>query len=82
MRIFADVGIDPAFYANREAGEDELLPWDFIDIGVTKRFLLRERKKAYDGETTPDCRTQCSGCGANRLCKDPCSCNKKGEETV
>ncbi len=82
MRIFADVGIDPAFYANREAGEDELLPWDFIDIGVTKRFLLRERKKAYDGETTPDCRTQCSGCGANRLCKDPCSGNKKGDELV
>ncbi len=76
MRIFADVGIDPAFYANREAGQDELLPWDFIDIGVTKRFLLRERKKAYDGETTPDCRTQCSGCGANKLCKDACSCNK------
>lgn len=82
MQVFRDTGIDPAFYANREAGENELLPWDFIDIGVTKSFLLRERKKAYAETTTPDCRTKCSGCGANKLCKDPCSCTEKGEESV
>ena len=73
MEIFADTGIDPAFYANRVMGEAELLPWDFIDIGVTKSFLLREKHKAESGETTPDCRTKCSACGANRYCDGGCS---------
>ncbi|MBQ3003214.1 MAG: TIGR03960 family B12-binding radical SAM protein [Clostridia bacterium] len=73
MDIFADTGIDPAFYANRVMGEAELLPWDFIDIGVTKSFLLREKHKAESGETTPDCRTKCSACGANRYCDGGCS---------
>lgn len=78
MQVFADVGIDPAFYANRTWGEEELLPWDFIDIGVTKQFLLAEKHRAYAEQTTPDCRTQCSGCGAVTLCRDACSCNAKG----
>jgi len=73
MDIFADTGIDPAFYANRVMGETELLPWDFIDIGVTKSFLLREKHHAEAGETTPDCRTKCSACGANRYCDGGCS---------
>lgn len=73
MEIFADTGINPAFYANRVMGEAELLPWDFIDIGVTKSFLLREKHKAESGETTPDCRTKCSACGANRYCDGGCS---------
>lgn len=64
MDIFDFCGIDPDFYANRERGEDEILPWDFIDIGVTKRFLLREKHLSEQGVTTPDCRTKCSGCGA------------------
>ncbi|MBQ0101227.1 MAG: TIGR03960 family B12-binding radical SAM protein [Firmicutes bacterium] len=67
MEAFEKAGIDPAFYANRRYGEDEVLPWDIIDIGVTKAFFLREKKKAYEAATTPSCREQCSGCGANRL---------------
>ncbi|MBP5230152.1 MAG: TIGR03960 family B12-binding radical SAM protein [Clostridia bacterium] len=77
MEIFSDCGIDPGFYANRPMEEDEILPWDFIDIGVTKEFLLRERRKSRLGETTPDCRTRCSGCGAAGLCKGPCSCTQR-----
>ncbi len=67
MRIFKKTGIDPAFYANRTFAEDEILPWDIIDIGVTKAYLLRERHKAYQNETTPSCAEQCNGCGANCL---------------
>lgn len=67
MDIFASVGIDPAFYANRQMSYDEILPWDHIDCGVTKEFLIRESEKARRGVTTPDCRTQCSACGANKL---------------
>ena len=64
---FDECGIDMAFYANRQFGEDEVLPWDIIDIGVTKEFLLRERHNAYKEKTTPSCRESCSGCGANKL---------------
>ena len=60
-------GLDPAFYANRAFGLDEVLPWDIIDCGVTKEFLRRERDRAYDENTTPHCREKCSGCGANKL---------------
>lgn len=67
MDIFASAGIDPAFYANRQMSYDEILPWDHIDCGVTKEFLIRESEKARMGVTTPDCRTQCSACGANKL---------------
>ena len=65
--VFAQSGIDPDYYATRGFGTEEVLPWDIIDIGVTKEFLLRERCKAYNGETTKNCREQCSGCGANKL---------------
>ncbi|MBP5237264.1 MAG: TIGR03960 family B12-binding radical SAM protein [Clostridia bacterium] len=67
MSAFDAAGIDPGFYANREMGENEFLPWDIIDCGVDKSFLLRERKNAYAGITTPSCREKCSGCGASRL---------------
>ena len=67
MRVFEQTGVDPAFYANRAFGLDEILPWDIIDCGVTKEFFLRERAKAYEAATTPNCREQCSGCGANKL---------------
>ncbi len=78
MQVFADSGIDTAFYANRRRAEDEVLPWDIIDVGVTKEFLLREKKKAYEEKTTPSCREQCSGCGANCLGgKDTCCPNSK-----
>jgi len=67
MQAFADCGIDPAFYAHRVRERDEILPWDFIDAGVTKAFLWREREKAYRAETTSDCRNGCHGCGLQRF---------------
>ena len=70
LDAFAACGIDPNFYTIRGYGEDEVLPWDTIDVGVTKKFLLRERKQAYDGNVTPDCRHGCSGCGANCLLQE------------
>lgn len=63
MRAFDNTGIDIGFYNLRERGEDEVFPWDFIDIGVTKKFLRREWDRAMKGEVTPNCRMQCSGCG-------------------
>ena len=65
--VLTRTGIDPAFYANRQFGLDEVLPWDIIDCGVTKEFFLRERAKAYEAATTPNCREKCSACGANAL---------------
>ena len=70
LDAFAACGVDPDFYTVRGYGEDELLPWDMMDIGVSKKFLLRERKQAYAGLVTPDCRQGCSGCGANNLLKE------------
>lgn len=67
MKLFEDCGIDPAFYANRERSADEVLPWDIIDCGVSKRFLQSEREKAYESKTTYCCAEGCAGCGANRL---------------
>lgn len=77
MEVFSAVGIDPAFYANRRFGLDEVLPWDVIDCGVTKAFLKRERAKAFEGVTTPNCREKCAGCGANRLGGVRSCCPKK-----
>jgi len=67
LDVFRSVGIDESFYANRTFGEDEVLPWDIIDIGVSKEFLLRERHNAYKEKTTPACSEHCSGCGAGKL---------------
>lgn len=67
---FEKCGIDPSFYTTRGYAEDELLPWDAIDVGVSKKFLLKERHRAYRAEVTPDCRHGCSGCGANGLLKE------------
>ena len=67
MQAFADCGIDPAFYANRERGKEEILPWDFLDCGVTKTFLWREKEKSDRAETTRDCRKGCNGCGIQRI---------------
>ncbi len=60
---FSEAGIDPGFYYNRERDLGELLPWDFIDTGVTKEFLKREYLNAKEGKVTPNCREKCSGCG-------------------
>ena len=67
ISVLERAGIDPAFYANRAFGLDEVLPWDVIDCGVTKSFLRKERDRAYAESTTPHCREKCSGCGANKL---------------
>ena len=67
MQAFENTGIDPDFYNLRERGEDELFPWDFIDTGVTRKFLRREWENAMKESVTPNCRQQCSGCGAARF---------------
>lgn len=64
LEIFDECGIDPDFYACREREFDEILPWDFLDYGVSKEFFINECKKAYDDKTTPNCRQKCSNCGA------------------
>ena len=63
MQAFDNTGIEIGFYNLRERAEEEVFPWDFIDIGVTKKFLRREWNRAMKGEVTPNCRMQCSGCG-------------------
>ena len=77
IKVFEDCGIDYKFYSNRVWGEDEVLPWDVIDCGVTKEFLKRERKNAYAEKTTPSCREKCSGCGVNKLGGERTWCPKK-----
>ena len=67
MQAFETCGVDPEYYTVRGFAEDELLPWSTIDVGVNPRFLLLERRRAYEGKVTPDCRQGCAGCGANRL---------------
>ena len=67
MQAFSDCGVDPEFYTTRGFAEDEILPWQTIDIGVSRDFFLRERALAYESVTTPDCRTKCAGCGARSL---------------
>lgn len=64
---FARCGIDPCYYANREIGEDEILPWSVTSTGVKDEYLLKERHTAKKGEITPDCRRQCTLCGASEL---------------
>ena len=70
LDAFAKCGVDVDYYTTRGFGEEELLPWDAIDVGVSKKFLLRERKRAYENLVTPDCRHGCAGCGANCLLKE------------
>jgi len=63
----AECGISMDFYTKRPRAESEILPWDFIDIGVTKQFLLREWHRAQEAKVTPNCREACSGCGAAKF---------------
>ena len=67
MQAFEDCGVDPEFYANRRREKDELLPWAFIDAGVTQAYRWRERERAVGAQTTPDCRKGCQGCGLKRF---------------
>ena len=64
MNIFDELKIDPAFYANRQREFDEIFPWDHLDYCINKQFLIDECKRAYNAETTPNCKEKCSNCGA------------------
>ena len=70
LDAFEACQVDPDFYTIRGYGEGECLPWDHIDVGVSKKFLQLERRRAYESKVTPDCRHGCSGCGANKLLKE------------
>lgn len=67
LDAFEECGIDPDFYTMRERPLDEIFPWDFIDVGVTKQFLKREWQTAHGEKVTPNCRMRCSGCGAKKF---------------
>ena len=75
MEAFQECGVSIGFYNLRTRDTDEILPWDFIDCGVSKDFLKREWERAQRGEVTPNCRQQCSGCGAAQfkggVCVEP-----------
>ena len=79
MRAFADTGTDIGFYNLRERDKDEIFPWDFIDIGVTKKFLYQEWQKALKGEVTPNCREKCSGCGVMKYEGGVCVVHNEGK---
>ena len=66
---FSACGLDPAFYASRERGKDEVLPWSMISDGVKTSYLWKEKETAYQGKITPDCKVKCTGCGASKLCE-------------
>ena len=70
LDAFKECGVNMDFYTVRGFGEDEALAWEPMDVGVSKRFLLCERRRAYEGKVTPDCRQGCAGCGANKLLKE------------
>lgn len=72
LDIFEECGIDPTFYANRKRSFDEVLPWDHIDYGVSKEYLIKECKKAYENTTTPHCRLKCNNCGATKYGEGVC----------
>ena len=69
MNAFEDAGLDPSFYAHRPRAKDETMPWDLVDVGVRRAHLWHEREQAYKSELSPDCRKQCSACGAAKLLK-------------
>ena len=75
LEAFADCGLDPAFYATRERGEDECLPWSRVNMGVRTSLLLRERHRAYEARLSPDCRAECAGCGAAALLERGVKCD-------
>ena len=81
-----ETGIDLFFYTRRTRKEDELFPWDFIDAGVSRNFLLKEWQRALEGQVTPNCRQKCSGCGSARygggVCVMPKECIGDGIPAV
>lgn len=80
MQTFEECGIDISFYTTRERNDDEVFPWDFLDCGVTKQFLLREWHNAQKEAVTPNCKMQCNGCGAARFHTGICLEHFKTEE--
>ncbi|MGN0617617.1 MAG: TIGR03960 family B12-binding radical SAM protein [Ruminiclostridium sp.] len=72
LEAFKDCGIDPAFYANRSRSLDEIMPWDHMDILVSRKFLEKENRLAHQGKTTPNCREKCGGCGVNKCIGGAC----------
>lgn len=76
MKAFEKCDVDPTFYANRRRSYDEILPWDHLDYGISKKFLIAQNKLAKQGITTPNCREKCAGCGAaafkEGLCVEKC----------
>jgi len=78
MQAFEECSVNPDFYTVRERSEDETFPWDFIDCGVTKSFLLREWHRAKEETVTPNCRMQCQGCGAARFGTGVCLEEREG----
>lgn len=84
LKAFEKEGISISFYNSRERGEDEIFPWDFIDVGVSKAFLLREYKRAIKSTVTPNCRQLCYNCGAKAfgggVCFENISAKEKPQE--
>ena len=72
LAAFAACGVDPDYYNYRPIALDQITPWDHLDVGVSKAFLVREYQKALRAETTQPCNRQCNGCGANKLLGGPC----------
>lgn len=77
--LLDECGVDRDFYNYREREKEEIFPWDFIDIGVSKEFMWREYEKAKRGEVTPNCRAKCSGCGAARFGTGVCMEQREGD---
>lgn len=77
LEAFEQCGIDPLFYTSRKREFNEILPWDHLDYGIRKEFLIAENKKAHESKTTPHCRIKCAGCGANRLNGGKCDAMRK-----
>lgn len=67
MKAFDEHNLDPYFYTQRKRDFSEVLPWDHLDYGISRKFLEKENLKAHENTTTPHCRIKCAGCGANRL---------------
>lgn len=76
LKAFEENNLDPYFYTQRRRDFSELLPWDHLDYGVSRKFLENENKKAHENKTTPHCRIKCAGCGANKL--NGGSCDARG----
>ncbi len=77
LEAFKECGVDPLFYTSRQRSYEEILPWDHLDYGISKQFLINEDKKAHESETTPHCRIKCAGCGSNKLNGGKCDALRK-----